>query len=78
MIARNPPLYIRLMGLVVWKDKHVQAQTEMVNQYIMLREQKPFCLMVFSSKAYTGETITLLSVYNIQFFLFSVTITRPE
>lgn len=39
MIARSPPLYIRLMGLVVWKDKHVQAQTEMVNQYIMLREQ---------------------------------------
>lgn len=42
MIAHSSPLYIRLMGLAVWKDKHVQAQTEMVNQYIMLREQKHF------------------------------------
>lgn len=42
MIARSPPLHIRLMGLVVWKDKHVQAQTEMVNQYIMLGEQDHF------------------------------------
>ncbi|CAB1456214.1 unnamed protein product [Pleuronectes platessa] len=24
IIAHNPPLHIRLMGLVVWKDKHVQ------------------------------------------------------
>lgn len=42
MIAHSSPPYIRLMGLVVWKDKHVQAQTEMVNQYIMLREQNHF------------------------------------
>lgn len=42
IIAHSPPLCIRLMGLVVWKDKHIQAQTEMVNQYIMLREQTIF------------------------------------
>lgn len=42
MIALRPALHIRLMGLVVWKDKHVQAQAEMVNQYIMLGEQNHF------------------------------------
>lgn len=42
MIALSPALHIRLMGLAVWKDKHVQAQTEMVNQYITLGEPNHF------------------------------------
>ncbi|KAJ0002865.1 hypothetical protein NQD34_008014 [Periophthalmus magnuspinnatus] len=33
---------------------------------------KPFCLMVFSSKAYAGEAIPILSTFPLQ-FLFSVT-----
>lgn len=69
MIAHSPPLHIRLMGLVVWKDKHVQAQTEMVNQYIKLGEQTIFLNGLFqqglhkrndSSPLYVSSPVPLL------------------
>lgn len=41
------------------------------------RGAKQFSLMVFSSKAYTRETIPILSMFPLQFLLY-VTITRPE
>lgn len=41
------------------------------------RGAKPFSLMVFSSKAYTRETIPIFSMFPL-WFLFFVTITRPE
>lgn len=35
-MAHSSPLHIRLMGLVVWNLKHIQTQTKMLKQNIML------------------------------------------
>lgn len=75
IIAHSLPCQ-KVMGHAVWKDKHMQAQTQIVNQCIMLEDPKPFCL-IFSLLQDSRKIDSYLSLFPPQ-FLSSVGITIPK